>query len=314
MSKTFGYDKILPSSSGVEACETAVKLARRWGYVVKGVEADKAHVVFPKGCFWGRSITACSATDDPSRYENFGPMTPGFSLVPYNDVEALEAEFKSNPNIVAYMAEPIQGEGGVIIPDADYLLNVRKLCDKYNVLMIVDEIQTGIGRTGSMLCVEQSTGVRPDIVTLGKSISGGIVPLSVVLCDDEIMLTIKPGEHGSTFGGNAIASAVGITAIEVVIDEEMCQRSTENGKYLLDELDKIDSSLIKESRGRGLFCSLVLNKKGIGKDFISALNQNGLACKNTHDNIIRLAPPLITERSELDQGVEIIQKTLRQFE
>lgn len=228
-------------------------MARRWGYVVKGVEANKAEVIFPKGCFWGRSITAISGCDDPQRYTNFGPFTPGFPLVPYNDLDALENLLKSNPNIVAYMCEPIQGEGGVIMPSVDYLKKAHAILKKYNCLMICDEIQTGLGRTGKMLCADHTEGFRPDMVTLGKSLSGGLVPLSCVLADDEIMLTIKPGEHGSTFGGNAIACAVGKTALEVIIDEELCQRSTENGKYLLDELKKVDSKLIKESRGLGLF-------------------------------------------------------------
>lgn len=205
MSKTFGYDKILPSSAGVEACESAVKLARRWGYVVKGVEHDKAEVIFPKGCFWGRSITACSGSDDPTRRTNFGPFTPGFPLIEYDNLEELENLLKSNPNIVAYMCEPIQGEGGVILPSKDYLKKAHKLLKKYNCLMICDEIQTGLGRTGKMLCVDHEDDFRPDMVTLGKSLSGGLLPLSCVLADDDIMLTIGPGEHGSTFGGNALA-------------------------------------------------------------------------------------------------------------
>ena len=325
MSKTFGYDKILPSNAGVEAWETAVKLARRWGYVVKGVPDNKAEVIFPKGWFWGRTITAWSGWDDPMRYDKFGPLTPGFPLIPYNDLDALEKLLKSNPNIVAYMVEPIQGEGGVIIPDKGFLSKAHKLLKKYNWLMIVDEIQTGLGRTGKMLCAHHEEGFRPDIVTLGKSISGGLLPVSLVMCDDEIMLTIKPGEHGSTFGGNALAWAVGKTALEVIIEEDLCKKSEENGKFLVNELKSVKSRLIKDARGKGLFCSLELNQKGIGKKVIKALNKNGIACKNTHDTlinkilliycaVIRLAPPLVITKEELSQGVELIQKTLKEFE
>jgi ornithine--oxo-acid transaminase len=253
MSKTFGYNKILPSSSGVEACETAVKLARRWGYVVKGVPDGKAEVLFPNGTFWGRSIAAISGCDDPSRYAGFGPLAPGFPLIPYDDLPALEKVLSENPNIVAYMVEPIQGEGGVIIPQDKYLSKCQKICKKYNVLMISDEIQSGLGRAGKMLCSDYDEDYRPDMVTLGKSLSGGMLPVSVVLADDEIMLNIKPGEHGNTFGGNALACATSKTAIEVLIDEEMCQRSIDGGAYLIGELSRLDSSLVKESRGKGLF-------------------------------------------------------------
>lgn len=314
MSKTFGYDKLLPSSSGVEACESAVKLARRWGYVVKGVPDGKAEVLFPKGCFWGRSIAAISGCDDPSRYAGFGPLCPGFPLVEYNNLEALEKVLSENPNIVAYMLEPIQGEGGVIIPAEKYLSKAQKICKKYNVLMISDEIQAGLGRAGRMLCSDYDEDYRPDMVTLGKSLSGGMLPVSCVLANDDIMLNIKPGEHGNTFGGNALACAVSKTAIEVLIDEEMCKRSIDGGKYLLKELSNIKSPLIKDTRGKGLFCSLEVNRKGVGAKLAKALNKNGLLCKHTQDTVIRLAPPLVTNNEELAQGVEIIQKTLKEFE
>ena len=234
-------------------------------------------------------------------------------MVEYNNLKALEDVLKSNPNIVAYMTEPIQGEGGVIIPDKGYLKKAHDLCKKFNVLMIVDEIQTGLGRTGKMLCSDHTEGFRPDMVTLGKSTSGGMLPLSLVMADDEIMMLIKPGEHGSTFGGNALSSAVGIAATEVIIEEELCKRSTESGAFLINELNRLDSPLIKESRGVGLFCSLELNKKGIGLKVAKALNKNGLACKNTHDSVLRLAPPLIITKEEMTLGVEIIAKTLKQF-
>ena len=314
ISNTFHYDKILPSSSGVEAVETAVKLARRWGYEVKGVPHGKADVLFPKGCFWGRSIAAISGCDDPMRYRGFEPLAPGFPLVNYNDLEDLENTLKNNPNICAYIVEPIQGEGGVIIPHKDYFIEAQKLCKKYNVLIVSDEIQAGLGRAGKLLCAHNTEGYRPDMAILGKATSGGMLPLSLVMADDDIMLNIKPGEHGSTFGGNALASAVGRTAIEVIIDEDLCNRSIESGKFLLSELDKIDHHLVKETRGKGLFCSLELSRKGIGAAFTKHLNKNLLACKNTHDNIIRLAPPLTSSKEELTLGVEIIEKTLREFE
>lgn len=312
--KTFGYDKILPSNGGVEACESALKLARRWGYEVKGVPDNKAEFITANGCFWGRTLAAISGCNDPARYHNFGPLAPGFSMIPFNDLDALEKLLESNPNIVAYMVEPIQGEAGVIIPDKGYLSKAQKLLNKHNCLMIVDEIQTGLGRTGRMLCSHHEKNFRPDIVTLGKSISGGMMPLSLILADKELMDLIKPGEHGSTFGGNALACAVGKTALEVIIEEELCERSAENGLFLLKELKKLESKLIKETRGEGLFCSLELNARGIGKKFAMSLNKNGLICKNTHDNIIRFAPPLVISQDELAHGVEIIQKTLKEFE
>lgn len=314
VSKTFGYDKLLPSSSGVEACESAVKVARRWGYAVKGVPDNTAEVLFPKGCFWGRSIAAISGCDDPMRYEGFGPLAPGFPLVEYNNLEALKEVLEARPNIVAYMVEPIQGEGGVIIPDEGYLAEAQKLCKKHNVLMISDEIQAGLGRAGKLLCAHNTEGYRPDIVTLGKSTSGGLLPLSMILADDDIMLTVKPGEHGNTFGGNALACAVGKAALEVILDEDLCQRSVEGGEFLITELKKLDHPLVHDARGKALFCSLELSQKGIGAEFTKALNFNGLACKNTHDNIIRLAPPLNTSKEDLTIGVEIIHKTLKQFE
>ena len=256
----------------MEACESALKLARRWGYEVKGVPDGKAEFVTANGCFWGRTLAAISGCSDPARNYRFGPLAPGFSMVPFNDLDALEKLLESNPNIVAYMVEPIQGEAGVIIPDKGYLSKAQKLLKKHNCLMIADEIQTALGRTGKMLCSDYEEDFRPDIVTLGKSISGGMMPLSLILADAELMDLIKPGEHGSTYGGNALAWAVGKTALEVIIEEELCEKSAVNGKFLLDELKKVSSKLMKEARGKGLFCSLELNVKGIEKKV--ALNLN----------------------------------------
>ena len=311
---TFGYDKMLPSNGGVEAWESALKLSRRWGYEVKGVPDGKAEFITAKGCFWGRTLAGISGWDDPLRYKGFGPLAPGFQMIPYNDLDALEKVLKSNPNIVAFMVEPIQGEAGVIIPDKGYLSKAQKLLKKYNCLMVADEIQTGLGRTGKMLCSDHEEDFRPDIVTIGKAISGGMMPLSLILADADLMDLIKPGEHGSTYGGNALACAVGKTSLEVIIEEDLCEKSSVNGKFFLNELKRLSSKLIKESRGKGLFCSLELNVKGIGKKFAMALNKNGMIWKNTHDNVIRLAPPLVITQEELTRGIEIIQKTLKEFE
>lgn len=314
MSKTFGYDKLIPMNSGTEGCEAAVKLARRWGVRVKGVPNDKAEIVCASKCFWGRSIGAISGCDDPLRYTDFGPLCPGFSMVPFDDLKALEKRFKENPNIVGYMFEPIQGEAGIIVPKDGYLKGVRKLCTKYNVLMITDEIQSGLGRSGDLLCHYHEKGVRPDIVVLGKALSGGVIPFSCILADNPIIETIGVGQHGSTYGGYALGCAVSKAAVEVIIEEKLPQRSKKLGKYFKGELEKLDSSLIKEIRGRGLWNSLEINRKGLGREFAETLAENGLACKNTHDTTIRLAPPLTIEKPELDQAIEIIQKTLKQLE
>lgn len=313
ISKTFGYDKLIPMNSGTEGCEAAVKLARRWGYHVKGVEKDKAEIVVAKKCFWGRSIAAISGCDDPLRYTDFGPLVPGFTLVPFNDANALEEAFKANPNISGFMVEPIQGEAGIIVPDDGYLKKVRDLCTKYNVLFIADEIQSGLGRAGDLLA-HYHEKVRPDVVVLGKAISGGVIPFSVCLADNPIIETIGMGQHGSTYGGYALGCAVSKAAVEVIIEEKLSERSKKNGAFFKAELKKLQSPLIKEIRGRGLWNSLEINRKGLGRDFAEGLAKNGLACKNTHDTTIRLAPPLIIEKPELEQAVDIIQKTLKEFE
>ena len=253
LSELLGYDKFLPMNSGAEAGETAVKLARRWGYVKKGIPDNKAEVVVMEGNFWGRTITASGACDDPSRYDKFGPFTPGFPLVPFNDTNAIKKLFESNKNIAAILLEPIQGERGVIIPDAGYLQEVRRLCTQHNVLMILDEIQTGFGRTGKLMAYEHEQNAKPDILVVGKALSGGMMPVSGAFANDDIMLNIKPGEHGSTYGGNPLAMAVSRAAIQTLVEEGMPENAAKMGEILRDELGKIKSSIISDQRGRGLF-------------------------------------------------------------
>ena len=250
ITKLFGYDKVLPMNTGVEGGETANKLARKWGYLKKGIEENKARIIFARGNFWGRTLAAISSSDDPSSYKGFGPYMPGYDLIAYNDLNALENELK-DPNVCAFMVEPIQGEAGVIVPEPGYLSSVRKICDKYNVLFIADEVQTGIGRTGKLLACDHEN-VKPDILILGKALSGGVYPVSAVLCNDDIMLCIQPGEHGSTFGGNPLACAVAKTALEVVIDENLSDNANLMGNIFREELNKLNSSIIKEIRGKGL--------------------------------------------------------------
>jgi len=255
----FGYQKVLPMNTGVEGGETAIKLARRWAYTKKGVEENKAIIVFAEGNFWGRTMAAISASTDPSSYQGFGPFMPGFITVPYNDLAALENAFQ-NKNVAAFMVEPIQGEAGVVVPDDGYLKAVRDLCTKYNVLFIADEIQTGLARTGKMLAC-QHDNIKPDIVILGKALSGGTIPVSAVLCDDEIMMNIKPGEHGSTYGGNPLACVVAMTALQVLKDENMEENATIMGQLLRDELATLKSPFIKTIRGKGLLNAIVIEHK-----------------------------------------------------
>lgn len=312
-----GYDKFLPSSSGVEACESAVKLARRWGYEVKGVEKDKANVVMAKGCFWGRSITACSGSDDFSRYNNFGPLTPGFPLVPYNDLAALENYLKRDPNCVGVMLEPIQGEGGVIIPDNGYLKKVKDLCKKHNVLLITDEVQTGLGRTGKLMGYQWDLGQeKPDIVTLGKAISGGVTPVSGILANKEVMDTIRPGDHGSTYGGNPLGMAVAQAAVKALVEEGMVENAGKMGAIFTQRLKQMKSPLIKEVRTRGLFCGLEFdnNLKYNGNHFAKILMKNGMLSKATHDYCMRFTPALVVTEAELMEASEVIEKSLKEFE
>ena len=316
ITKLFGYDKVLPMNTGVEGGETANKLARKWGYLKKGIEEDKARIIFAKGNFWGRTLAAISSSDDPSSYKGFGPYMPGYSLIPYNDLEALENELKDK-NVAAFMVEPIQGEAGVVVPDEGYLSGVRELCTKYNVLFIADEVQTGIARTGKMLATDYENA-RPDILILGKALSGGVLPISAVLADDEIMLCIKPGEHGSTFGGNPLACTVARAALEVVVEENLSSNAFEMGKIFRNELnDRLsDSNIVKLVRGRGLLNAIVINdtpESETAWNICLALRDNGLLAKPTHGNIIRFAPPLVINKQELMICIDIVVSTILKF-
>ncbi|MBI3719661.1 MAG: ornithine--oxo-acid transaminase [Sphingobacteriales bacterium] len=306
----FGYDKVLPMNTGVEAVETAIKLARKWAYEVKGVETGKAKIIVCEGNFHGRTSTVISFSSDPSAYTNFGPYMPGFEAIPFNNLQALEKALQDK-NVAAFLFEPIQGEAGVLVPDEGYLTAVRNLCTEYNVLMIADEIQTGLARTGKMLACDHEN-VRPDIVTLGKALSGGTMPVSAVLADDEIMLTIKPGEHGSTYGGNPLACAVGITSLQVLQDEKMIENAAIMGQLLRDELKKINSPFISIIRGKGLLNAIVINhpNKEAAWDLCLELKENGLLAKPTHGDKIRFAPPLVITKEQILECVGIIKKSL----
>jgi ornithine--oxo-acid transaminase len=306
----FGYDKVLPMNTGVEGGETAIKLARRWGYKVKGIEENKAVVLFAKGNFWGRTMAAISSSTDPSSYNQFGPFMPGFDTIPYNDLVALEAALQ-NKNVAAFMFEPIQGEAGVVIPDDGYIAGIRALCNQYNVLMIADEIQTGLARTGKMLACDHEN-VKPDILILGKALSGGMLPVSAVLTSDEIMLTIQPGEHGSTYGGNPLASAVAIEALAVLKDENMVTNAEAMGILFREELAKIQSPFISVIRGRGLLNAIVIkhHNPNAAWDLCIELMKNGLLAKPTHGDKIRFAPPLVIDEVSIKKAVDIIEKSL----
>ena len=312
----FGYNKCLPMNSGVEAGETAVKLSRKWGYEKKGIEKNSAKIIFPEGNFWGRTLAAISSSTDPSSYNGFGPFMPGYDIIPYNDLVVLEKKL-SDPNCAAFMFEPIQGEAGVIVPDNGYLREVRRLCSKYNVLMVADEIQTGIGRTGRMLATDYEDA-RPDILVLGKALSGGVLPVSAVLCDDPIMLCIKPGEHGSTFGGNPLSAAVATEALKVILDEGLIENAYNLGKIFREQLQKFtkNSDLVKLVRGKGLLNAIVINdtpKSDTAWNICIKLRDNGLLAKPTHGNIIRFAPPLVITEEQLNECISIITDTLRSF-
>ncbi len=313
VTKYFGYDKVLPMNSGAEGDETALKLARKWAYTVKGIEENKAKIIVCDGNFHGRTITIISMSTDPDSYEGFGPFTPGFITIPYNDIDALE-EALNDPDVAAFLVEPIQGEAGVYVPDDGYLKKAYDACKAKNVLFIADEVQTGIARTGKLLACNHED-VRPDILILGKALSGGAYPISAVLADDDIMLTIKPGEHGSTFGGNPIAAKVAIAALEVVKDEKLADNAERLGKIFRDELRKIDSDMIELVRGKGLLNAVIIKPKN-GKtawDVCLAMKENGLIAKPTHDHIIRFAPPLVINEEQLMEAIDIIKKTLAQF-
>ncbi len=311
----FGYDKVLPMNTGVEGGETALKLARRWAYDVKGVEKNKAKVVFAKGNFWGRTLAAISSSNDPSSFEGFGPFLSGFELIEYNNLNSLEEAIK-DPNTAAFMVEPIQGEAGVNVPDNNYLKGVRALCTKYNVLFIADEVQTGLGRTGKMLACDHE-GVKPDILILGKALSGGTIPVSAVLANNEVMLTIKPGEHGSTYGGNPLACAVAMEALKVLKDEKLSENSEALGIIFREEMNRLknESDLITDVRGKGLFNAIVIKERN-GKtalDVCLKFADNGLLAKPTHGDIIRFAPPLVINREQLMECVNIIRQVILSF-
>jgi ornithine--oxo-acid transaminase len=310
ITKYFGYDKVLPMNTGVEGGETAIKLARRWAYVVKGVEENKAEVIFAEGNFWGRTLAAISSSTDPSSYKNFGPFMPGFSVVPYNNLEQLEKKLQQ-PNVAAFMVEPIQGEAGVVIPNDGYLKGAYELCKKYNVLFIADEIQTGLCRTGKLLACDYEN-VKPDILILGKALSGGVMPISAVLCNNQIMLNIKPGEHGSTYGGNPLACAVAMAALEVLKNERMAENAFIMGELLRNELKKLNHPNIAAIRGKGLLNAIVINhaNKEAAWDLCLALKENGLLAKPTHGDKIRFAPPLIITAEQIHECVGIIAKSL----
>ncbi len=309
----FGYDKVLPMNTGVEGGETAIKLARRWGYAVKGIPENQAKVIFAEGNFWGRTLAAISSSTDPSSYKGFGPYMPGFGLVPYNDLAALETALQ-DPTVAAYMVEPIQGEAGVVIPTDGYLKGVRALCDKYNVLFIADEIQTGLARTGTMLACDHEQ-VRPDILILGKALSGGTIPVSAVLADDVVMMQIKPGEHGSTYGGNPLACAVAMKALEVIKSENMVENAFKMGEILRSELAKLNSPYVASIRGRGLLNAIVIKHENpeAAWDLCLYLKELGILAKPTHGDKIRFAPPLIITEAQIKEAVQLIGKGLEQL-
>ena len=313
LTKLFGYDKALMMNSGAEAVETALKLARRWAYTVKGIQDSHAVIVVAANNFHGRTTGIISFSTDKSAREGFGPYMNGYFTVPFNDLESLEEAFQ-NPHVCAYLFEPVQGEAGVIIPDDGYIKGVRDLCTKYNVLMIADEIQTGMGRTGKLLCVDHEN-VHPDMIILGKALGGGMLPVSVVLCNDDIMLNIKPGEHGSTFGGNPLAARVTMEAIQTLIDEKLVENSNTLGVRFRERMSAIKHPLIREVRGKGLFNAIRLNPSEItGYDVCVRLKNNGLLAKQTHGNVIRFAPPLIITAEQLEECCDIIEKTFSEIQ
>jgi len=314
ITKFFGYDKVLPMNSGAEAVETAIKLCRRWGYDVKGIAENEAKIIVCSENFHGRTSTIVSFSTDPSSYKGFGPKMPGFIIIPYNDIPALEKALEDK-NIAGFLVEPIQGEAGVFVPDEGYLSKAKALCTKNNVLFIGDEVQTGIARTGKMLACDYED-VKPDILILGKALSGGVLPVSAVLANDNIMLVIKPGEHGSTFGGNPLSANVAIEALKVIKDENLAENAYILGELFRNELRKLNSPMIKLVRGKGLLNAIVVQELN-GKDaweLCLALKENGLLAKPTHGDKIRFAPPLVINREQILECVDIIGKTIKSFE
>ena len=321
ITQLLGYDKVLPMNTGVEGGETAFKLARRWSYDVKGVEKNKAVVIVAENNFWGRSIAAISSSTDPSSYGGFGPYVPGIVKIPYNNLVALE-EALQDKNVAAFMVEPIQGEAGVVVPDAGYLTKVRELCTKYNVLFIADEVQTGIARTGKMMACDHEN-IKPDILVLGKALSGGTMPVSAVLANDDIMLCIKPGEHGSTFGGNPLACAVAMESLKVIVEEKLAENSEKMGEVFRTELRNLNHPIIELVRGKGLLNAMVIktgeetehnwNTDGeLAWNLCLKMRDNGLLAKPTHGNIIRFAPPLVITEAQIHEAVSIIKTSIDQ--
>jgi ornithine--oxo-acid transaminase len=314
MTKLFGYDRMLPMNSGAEADETALKLIRKWAYKVKGIPANKAKIVVCDGNFHGRTITIISMSSDPDAYNHYGPYTPGFVNIPYNDLERLEKEL-ADPNVAGFLLEPIQAEAGVFVPDAGYLKKAYDLCKKHKVLFVADEVQTGLGRTGKMLACDHEN-VRPDILILGKALSGGVYPVSCVLADDEIMLTIRPGEHGSTYGGNPVAGKVAMAALDVIREEKLVENSNAMGEIFRAEMKAVKSKMIEAVRGKGLLNAIAVkpNKGKTAWDVCIRLKENGLIAKPTHEHIIRFTPPLIINETQLREALEIIKNTFNEFE
>lgn len=309
----FGYDKVLPMNTGVEAVETALKLSRKWGYEVKGVPDNQAKIIVCSSNFHGRTIGVISFSTDPTAKNNYGPFVPGYEVIPFNDLPALEKALQDR-NVVAFMFEPIQGEAGVVVPDEGYYKGIRILCDEYHVLMMADEIQTGLARTGKMLSCDHED-VRPDILILGKALSGGVLPVSAVLSDDAVMMTIKPGEHGSTYGGNPLACAVAITALQVLKEENLAANAEAMGKLLRTELEKLNSPFIEKVRGKGLLNAIVIKHTNADAawELCLALKENGLLAKPTHGDKIRFAPPLVIKKEQVMECVKIIEKSLNQL-
>lgn len=313
----FGYERMLPMNTGVEGGETAIKLARRWGYQVKGIAENQAKIIFVEGNFWGRTMSAISSSTDPSSYRGFGPFMPGFEIVPYNNLEALEKAFQ-DPNVAGFMFEPIQGEAGVVVPDDHYIPGVRALCDQYRVLMIADEVQTGIARTGRLICCDHYN-VKPDLLVLGKALSGGAMPVSAVLGSDEVLLCIKPGEHGSTFGGNPLACAVAMAALKVVEDEKLAENAEEMGKVFRARMEALlqkRPDLVSFVRGKGLLNAVGINdseQSSTAWNICLEMAENGLLAKPTHGNIIRFAPPLVITEDQVHACCDIIEKVFLNF-
>ena len=313
----FEYDKVLPMNTGVEGGETAVKLARKWGYEVKKIPKDSAKIIFVEGNFWGRTLGAISSSTDPSSTNGFGPFMPGYEVIPYNNLESLREALK-DPNVAAFMVEPIQGEAGVVVPDDNYLKKAYDMCKESNVLFIADEVQTGIGRTGKMICCEHH-GFKPDILILGKALSGGVFPVSAILASDEVMLTIKPGEHGSTFGGNPVACEVAMAALKVIRDEKLAENAHNMGVIFRDKIQTYinSSNIVEKIRGKGLLNAIVIKddeNSDIAWKICLKMAENGLLAKPTHGNIIRFAPPLIINEVQLNNCIEIIISSLKDFE